>query len=83
MSEIGFSCATCPCFIQQDERGGVCRRYPPTVHIVPGKLVGQFGPVNMMPAVALDHWCYEHPLARMILSGPVDSRLSREAEGEA
>lgn len=83
MSGIGFSCETCPAFLKDDDKGGLCRRYPPTVHIVPGKLIGEMRPVNMLPAVAVDHWCLEHPSAKAMAAVPIDSRLGGEAQGEA
>lgn len=83
MSEIGFSCSTCPFFTGADDKGGICRRYPPQVMIVPGNLVGQFQPANLFPAVNKDAYCGEHPLAKTMAAVPIDSRLARDVQGEA
>lgn len=83
MSEIGFSCATCAHYTASNEKGGICRRYPPQVMLAPGQIVGQIQPVNLFPGVSADAFCGEHSSTRMGLSMPIDSRLTREAEGEA
>lgn len=83
MPEIGFSCATCRYYTASDDKGGICRRYPPQVMIVPGQIVGQLQPANLFPAVRGAEWCGEHHLANVSLSMPVDSRLADEAKGEA
>lgn len=84
MPEIGFSCATCPHFQEANEKGGLCRRYPPQLVALPGQFVGQVAPTPLFPAVNKDAWCGEHPMAGAIaVSLPIDSRLTQEAEGEA
>lgn len=81
-----FNCASCPAFSSEDEKGGLCRRNPPSVHVVPGNIVGQMRPVNLWPAVSRTDWCWHHPAAltqwepRSLL---IDSRLTDEAQGEA
>lgn len=86
MPDPGFSCSTCPAFSSEDDKGGLCRRYPPSVHVVPGQIVGQLRPVNLFPAVARTDWCWDHPSAIERwepLGMPIDSRLADKAQGEA
>lgn len=80
MSETGCSCATCHHFLKADENGGLCRRYPPQLLVLPGRVIGQVVPTPLFPAVNKDACCGEHPMAGAM---PIDSRLAREAEGEA
>lgn len=84
MADPGFSCATCPSFSSVDEKMGICRRYPPGVHIVPGVIDGKLRPVNLWPGVAKSDYCFEHPSAWTSVSlPPTDPRLVAEAQGEA
>jgi hypothetical protein len=86
MPDPGFTCATCPAFSSEDDKGGLCRLRPPSVHVVPGQIVGQLRPVNLWPAVARTDWCWSHPAATTLwqpLAMPIDSRLASEAQGEA
>ncbi len=83
MPETGFSCASCQHFLEANETGGLCRRYPPQLVVLPGKLMGQVAPTPLFPAVNKDAYCGEHQMAAIAVAVPVDSRLAREAEGEA
>ncbi len=88
MSETGFSfsCATCPCYapFPDGSKAGLCRRYPPTVHLVPQNVIGAPPtPRNLWPAVVETEKCYEHPMAHQMLATPIDSRLAETAQGEA
>ena len=83
MPDAGVSCSACLYFSTADDKGGICKRYPPQVMIVPGDLVGQFRPANLFPAVSKDAWCGEYAPdhgADVVLP---DSRLIGEAHGEA
>lgn len=83
MPDAGVSCASCHFFTDAEEKGGICRRYPPQVMIVPGQLVGQVQPANLFPAVSKTHWCGEYASARGVEVLLADSRLGGEAQGEA
>lgn len=76
-------CSACHYFTSADEKGGICRRYPPQVLIVPGQLVGQFQPANLFPAVSKNHWCGEYAAARGVEALLADVRLADEVAGEA
>lgn len=83
MPDAGVACARCHYFSTADDKGGICRRYPPQVMIVPGNLIGQFQPANLFPAVSKDAWCGEYIPAHGTDVVLRDSRLAGEAQGEA
>lgn len=88
MSEIGFSCASCPAFVSApDGKSGVCRRNPPTVFLIQGPPDPLGRPTtqtpSLWPAVGADMYCGEHPMFATLRATPIDSRLATEAQGEA
>ena len=87
MPDLGVSCSTCPYYTASDDKGGICRRNPPQVFIVPGPPDALGRPAArtqaMWPAMGMADWCGEHPMFNLATAMPIDSRLTRDAEGEA
>lgn len=58
------ACVTCVHFYPENEKGGHCRRYPPTAMMVPQMTaLGQpsVGLRSSWPPTTPDRWCGEHP----------------------
>jgi len=83
MSELASGhpvCASCVHYVAEDEERGHCRRFPPTVFVVPTQnMLQQTGlaPVSFYPPTLAGHGCGEHPefTSWMIATGKRGARL--------
>ena len=84
-SHNAISCSTCPFYVQQNERQGICRHNPPQVFLMPGPpdLAGQptLRTQSIWPSMGALDWCGRHPMFGVAV--PIDRRLAANAEGEA
>jgi len=54
--EINFSCATCKHMHEFDSDAHICRRYPPGLYTVEGKVLSLWPVINDVRS----WWCGEH-----------------------
>lgn len=83
----GVLCASCQFYVATNEKGGVCRRNPPTVFLIQGP-PGPLGQStvqtpSLWPGVDAESWCGHHQNFGPEIAVPFDGRLARDMKGEA